>query len=187
MTTQRWFSTIGIAAVIGLLALLAWGMTRTDAVSGGMGVNSQGGIARVQPRPAPDFQLTLFNQTSAPWRLSDQRGKKVVINFWASWCDPCRTEAGTLEQAANDYKANNIIVVGVDIWDDNGAARGFVDEFRLTYPNGRDEKSVAAIDYGVTGIPETFVVDGKGMITQHWIGPVNRSALDSMVGLVVAP
>ena len=89
-----------------------------------------------------------------------------------------------LGQAASDYKAKKIEVVGIDVWDDLPAARSFIDEFAILYPNGRDEKSMAAVDYGVTGIPETFVVDETGMITEHWIGPVSRAALDSMVGLV---
>lgn len=181
MTSQRWFSFIAITAAVALLALLAWGLARPSSEARSLGVNSQGSIARVDPKPAPDMRLRLFDKASANWRLSDQRGKKVVINFWASWCNPCRTEAGALAQAARDYRPRGIVLVGVNVWDDAAAAQGFIDEFAIDYANGRDDSGTAAVDYGVTGIPETFVVDEKGQITAHWIGPLNRAALDSMI------
>lgn len=188
MKPQRWFSIVGIVAVAGLLGLLAWGMARAGGIQGSPGVNSQGGIARLpKPKPAPNIQLVLYDQTGSSWQLSDQLGKKVVINFWASWCPPCRAEAGTLEQASKDYKPKNIELVGVNVWDDPAAARRFIAEFGITYANGRDEKNTATVDYGVTGIPETFVVNEEGMITQHWVGPVTRAALDSMVGIASKP
>ncbi|MBF6611675.1 MAG: TlpA family protein disulfide reductase [Chloroflexi bacterium] len=180
MTAQRLISVLGLAAAVGLLALLGWGMVRPDTGSASPGVNSQGVIARAQQRPAPELRLRLFDGKDTPWTLSEQRGKMVVINFWASWCNPCRTEAPVLAQAARDYKARNIILVGVNVWDDKTAAEAFLNEFGIAYPNGQDT-GAAAVDYGVTGIPETFVVDAQGMITMHWIGPITRDQLDVLV------
>lgn len=178
---QRWISLLGMGLAVGLLALLGWGIVRPSSGSGAEGVNLQGSIARMEPKPAPDVRLRLFDGAGTPWRLADQRGTTVVINFWASWCKPCRTEAGVLAQAARDYEGRNITVVGMNVWDDARSAQGFLDEFGIPYPNGRDEGSMAAVDYGVTGIPETFVVDPQGQIVARWIGPINRAALDTMV------
>lgn len=178
---QRWFIIAAISAAVCLLALLAWGMARPGSGSTGPGVNSEGSIARIEPRPAADIRLRLFDGKDTPWRLVEQRGKMMVVNFWASWCSPCRTEAGVLAQAARDYAVRGITLVGVNVWDDQAAARSFVDEFQVEYPNGSDEAGSAAVDYGVTGIPETFVIDGQGRLTARWVGPITREALDSMV------
>ena len=175
---------LAFVAVAGVLALLVWGMARpTSSAQAGTGVNSVGGASSIAPRPASDLRLTLFDGSGTPWSLSAQRGKKVVINFWASWCPPCRTEASVLAGAANDYAARNVMLVGVNVWDDQQSARRFVDEFGLHYPNGRDEGGAAAIEFGVTGIPETFVVDEEGMIAARWVGPLRREALDKLVGV----
>ncbi len=183
LMTQRWVSVGAVSAVLGLLALLAWGMARPGSGSGSgrPGVNSEGSIARIEPRPAPNIRLSLFDGRNTPWQLGDQRGKRVVINFWASWCVPCRTEAGILARAAREYNSRGISLVGVNVWDDQAAARGFLDEFKVEYPNGIDAGGTAAVDYGVTGIPETVVVDEQGRMTARWIGPVTRAALESMV------
>ena len=175
---------VAFVAVAGILALLVWGMARpAGSAQAGTGVNSAGGASSIAPRPASDLRLTLFDGKDTPWSLSDQRGKKVVINFWASWCQPCRTEASVLAGAASEYPTRNVILVGVNVWDDQQSARRFIDEFGLQYPNGRDEGGAAAIDFGVTGIPETFVVDEKGMIAARWVGPLTREALDKLAGV----
>lgn len=178
---QRWASTALISVVVGLLALLAWGLARPSTGSSGLGVNSTGSIARIEPRPAPDIRLRLFDEKGTQWRLSDQRGELVVVNFWASWCPPCRTEAGMLAQAARDYAPRGIEIVGVNLWDNESSAKSFLDEFDIGYVNGRDEGGAAAVDYGVTGLPETLVVDKEGQLVARWIGPLSRAALDSMV------
>jgi cytochrome c biogenesis protein CcmG/thiol:disulfide interchange protein DsbE len=175
---------LAFVAVAGILALLVWGMARpSGSAQAGTGVNTVGGASSIAPHPASDLRLTLFDGKGTPWSLSDQRGKKVVINFWASWCQPCRTEASVLAGAASEYATRNVMLVGVNVWDDRQSAQRFIDEFGLRYPNGRDEEGAAAIEFGVTGIPETFVVDEEGMITARWVGPLRREALDKLVGV----
>lgn len=169
--------------MVGLLSLLGWGLLRP--ASGSAGVNAQGNLARMTPRPAPDLQLRLFKSNEL-WRLDEQRGKTVVINFWASWCPPCRTEAAMLAQAARDYAAQGIVMVGVNTWDDPGKAREFLDEFLIDYPNGSPEGGSGAVPYGVTGIPETFVVAPNGDVVARWIGPLTREQLDSLLGVADA-
>ncbi len=139
-------------------------------------------------RPAPTFTLSLFEGTTV--RLSDYRGKAVVLNFWASWCIPCREEAPLLEAAWQALKDRDVLFLGVNIQDTEPAAKAFLREFSVTFPNGHDAEGKIAIDYGVYGIPETFFIDRQGRITAKVVGalgPENlvartREALQGIVG-----
>ena len=184
LTRTRAVAFLGFAGIVAFLALLGWGLLQPGSGLGGTGVNAQGSIVPMTPRPAPDLRLQLFGTDAGPWRLLERRGAPVVINFWASWCAPCRTEASVLAQAARDYQARGISVVGVNLWDEPAPAQAFLMEFGIAYPNGRDVGGTAGVDYGITGIPETFVVDAQGQITRRWVGPVTRPTLDSLLGLV---
>jgi cytochrome c biogenesis protein CcmG/thiol:disulfide interchange protein DsbE len=139
--------------------------------------------------PAPDFQLTLFDGSFV--RLSDYRGKAVVLNFWASWCIPCREEAPLLEAAWRALKDRDVVFLGVNIQDSEEAATAFIREFGLSFPNGRDAAAKIAIDYGVYGIPETFFIDRQGRITAKVIGPLGPETLvararDALQGIASA-
>jgi len=164
--------------VVTLIGLLAYGF-RTDP--------------RAIPSPlvgtrAPDFTLPLFDGGAV--RLSDYSGKAVVLNFWASWCIPCREEAPLLEAAWQALKDQDVVFLGVNIQDTEEAARSFLRQFRITFPNGRDAAGKIAIDYGVYGIPETFFIDRQARITAKVIGPLGpeplaaraRDALRGVVG-----
>lgn len=124
---------------------------------------------------APDFTLTLFDGRSL--RLEELRGKVVFLNFWASWCPPCRAEARTLETAWQKYRGQDVVFVGIAIQDTEEGARAFLREFGVTYPNGRDPTGEIAIDYGVWGIPETFIVDGQGRIAYKHVGRIEWSTI----------
>ncbi len=119
-------------------------------------------------KPAPPFTLTLFD--GSVLRLEDLRGQVVFLNFWASWCPPCRAEARTLEAAWRKYRDQGVVFVGVNIQDKEERARAFVEEFGITYPNGPDRGSRIAIEYGVWGLPETFFIDRDGRITYKHVG-----------------
>lgn len=119
---------------------------------------------------APDFQFTTFEGESIA--LADLRGQGVVLNFWASWCDPCRDEAELLEQTWQVEKENGILFLGLDYLDQEPAAKAYLDEYRVSYPNGPDLQSKAARDYGIKGVPETFFIDGEGKIAYMIIGPI---------------
>jgi len=105
-------------------------------------------------------------------RLADLREKGVMLNFWASWCVPCRTEAPMLEQARRRERDRGIIFIGLAYLDQEHAARAFLDEFKITYPNGPDLQSAAARRYRITGVPETFFIDPDGAIVSIAIGPI---------------
>jgi len=119
---------------------------------------------------APDFVITTFAGETI--RLADLREKGVMLNFWASWCVPCRTEAPMLEQAWRRERDRGIIFIGLAYLDQEHAARAFLDEFKITYPNGPDLQSTAARRYRITGVPETFFIDPDGAIVSIAIGPI---------------
>ncbi len=154
-----------LIAIGSFVTLLAYGFTKDP---------------RAIPTPltglqAPDLSLSLFDGRTV--RLSDFRGKVVFLNFWSSWCLPCRDEAPILERAWRRHKDGDIIFLGVDIQDKEEAARDFLREFGVTYMNGRDANGRIAIDYGVYGIPESFFIDRNGRITYKHIGALDEQIL----------
>ena len=126
-------------------------------------------------KPAPTFNLTLFD--GSVLRLEEQRGKVAFVNFWASWCVPCREEAPALEAASRAYRPRDVVFIGINIQDKEPDARAFVDEFGITYANGIDHGSRIAMDYGVYGIPETFIIDRAGRITYKQIGAMSAATI----------
>jgi cytochrome c biogenesis protein CcmG/thiol:disulfide interchange protein DsbE len=129
-------------------------------------------------RPAaPDHALPRLNGPGTQ-SLADYRGKVVVLNFWASWCAPCRQEAPLLERFQSTLGTRGT-VLGVTYKDDAEASRGFAKKFGLTYPNLRDSQLQLAPDYGTRALPETFVIDAKGRIVALSRGQVSRQFLDN--------
>lgn len=127
---------------------------------------------------APDFSFSLLNGKRI--NLSDYQGKPVVINFWASWCPPCRAEAPTLTKIANRYKGQ-VQFLGVVYQDSEANARAFIKEFGIPYPNGIDVDGKITAAYKVTGVPETFFVDKDGRLQGHWIGAIDEPTLTGYI------
>ena len=118
------------------------------------------------------------------FRLEDLRGKPVVLNFWASWCVSCRQEAHELEKFWQAHKSD-VVVVGIAIQDERDAAKKFAAYFGKTYIIGLDEDGNAAIDYGVSGVPETFLIDKNGIIRHKEIGPVSVPMLEKELSRIL--
>ena len=119
---------------------------------------------------APPFTFTTFDGETVS--LDELKGKGVVLNFWASWCDPCRDEAELLEATWRAEKENGIVFLGLDYLDQEPAALAYLKEYDITYANGPDLRSEAARRYGIKGVPETFFIDPEGNIAQIVIGPI---------------
>jgi cytochrome c biogenesis protein CcmG/thiol:disulfide interchange protein DsbE len=164
---------LAIALVLGLLALLVWKLTHQN----GGGVASK--IDRGKVAQAPDFTLTRLDGPGK-LRLSSLRGKAVVLNFWASWCDPCKKEAPTLEAASRRW-ANDVVVLGVDVNDFAGDARGFMRRHGITYPIVHDNANVTPPKYGFAALPESFFVDRRGRVVGHVAGEVTSADLQQGV------
>lgn len=132
---------------------------------------------------APVLEFTTFEGETI--NLDDLRGQGVVINFWASWCEPCRDEAALLEATWRREQSNGIIFLGLDYLDQEPAAKAYLAEFDVTYPNGPDLRSQAARRYGIKGVPETFFVDPNGEITDIVIGPIpNQAKMDAYLAKI---
>lgn len=132
--------------------------------------------------PAPGFQLTSLD--GARLSLDDYRGKVVVLNFFASWCTPCRDEARDLEQTWRKVQNQEVQFLGI-AYKETSKVRDFLDEFQITYPCALDPRSWTARAYGVTGVPETFVVDPEGRLVHHFIGPITEPELSLLLEQVL--
>jgi cytochrome c biogenesis protein CcmG/thiol:disulfide interchange protein DsbE len=167
-------SALAIAAFViaGFLGLLIWGMLNKQPLTGLSGVT-------MVNRPAPDFNLTTF--IGATISLEDLRGKPVVMNFWASWCPPCRIEAPLLERTWRADRNRGLIFLGVNIQDLEKDALDYIREFDITYPNGPDPTGEITIDYGVSGLPVTFFISRKGEVVRRWVGAIEPDVLISSI------
>jgi cytochrome c biogenesis protein CcmG, thiol:disulfide interchange protein DsbE len=167
------FQTAAVLVVALLVGLLAWQVIRTD-----QGRTLREKVDAGEKPAAPVFRLDKLGQ-SGQISLADLRGKAVVVNFWASWCRPCKDESRTLEEAWQRWRDHEVVVLGVDLQDFSGDAQRFVDRYGISYPILRDSNSWTWGRYGLTGLPETWFVDRHGRLVGEYIeGPVTADELD---------
>ena len=158
----RWVAVV--VAVVGLVLGTAFA-TRFDA-------DPRAVRSPLVGRPVPGVRLpTLGGEGTIS--LADSGASATVVNFWASWCVPCRAEHGELAAAHARYASRGVRFVGIVYQDAPGSAQSFVDRLGRTYEYATDPGSRAAIDFGVFGVPETFFVDGNGVVRGRVAGPVN--------------
>jgi cytochrome c biogenesis protein CcmG/thiol:disulfide interchange protein DsbE len=163
-----------------LLALLGWQVFRTDKSA----ALSKAVEANDKPA-APLFTLPRLGSDSE-LSLASLRGKAVVLNFWASWCGPCKDEAPMLESAWKRYRDKGVVVLGVDAQDFDVDAERFVDRAGITYPVVRDKHGSTLGHYGVTGFPETWFVDRQGrLVGEHVSGPLTQEELDRNIRIAL--
>jgi cytochrome c biogenesis protein CcmG/thiol:disulfide interchange protein DsbE len=149
---------IGLVAL--LFALLAWSLVSDEADA-------------LRPGAvAPDFTLERLDD-EGELTLSSLRGRAVVLNFWASWCIPCKEEAPVLERLWREHRDHGLVVVGLDAKDFRRDARAFAERFELTFPLVFDGPGDTTSPYGVTGFPETFVIDREGRVVEVFVGAVD--------------
>lgn len=170
-------------ALVALLGLLGWGMWRQQTGSPGVITNDGPATVAVMSRPAGDFTMPLYDpfNNETEFQLSNYRGQTVVLNFWASWCPPCREEAPVLEAVWRQYQDQDVIFVGVDIWDTERDARAYMREFNITFPNVIDNRGKVAVEYGLTGVPETYFITPDGMISRKVIGAISQAVLEESI------
>jgi len=135
--------------------------------------------ANLMGKPAPDFALKTYDGRTV--RLSDYRGKVVLVNFWASWCHECSKEAPAVEAVWEKYRDKGVMVIGPAYMDQPDESMAFVAKYGLTYPVGLDVQGRIYQLYHVKGIPETFVIDRNGVVVGHIIGATTQEVLESEI------
>jgi cytochrome c biogenesis protein CcmG, thiol:disulfide interchange protein DsbE len=166
---------MALVAAVALFGLLLYGVVSNGGDSG-----IDEAIADGERPKAPELTLPRLG-ASGRASLADYRGKVVVLNFWASWCAPCRDEAPVLERWHRRIRPRGGTVLGVDALDADGDAREFVRRFGITYPNIRDVSGENLRPFGIAAYPETFVIDRRGRIAALVRGPVDDRFLSREV------
>ncbi len=159
---------IAFFAVVAVVGLLGYGLLSKGST----------GVSLGQAAPAGPLPRLLGTGTGS---LADYRGRWVLVNFWASWCIPCRQEAPALEGFQRKYGGPRFTVLGIDTRDLSGDGQRFVRQYGLTYPQLRDGDGQRAHEFGSTGVPENFLVDPQGKLRLLNRGPVTAAYLQRYV------
>ncbi len=168
---RRVLSPVSIAVIcvlVGLFALLAYGLASNEPDRG-----VEEALGRGETEAAPDLELPKLGG-GGDASLADYRGKVVVLNFWASWCEPCKAESPLLERWHRRISNRGGTVLGVDMLDITDDAQDFIAEYGLSYPMLKDKDGHGIETFGVVQYPETFVIDTDGQITAVRRGPVDE-------------
>jgi len=195
---RRRFVIPGLSAVIalGLVSLLVYGL-----IARAPDTRIDDSLARNTAVAAPSYRLAMLRHGSLGPVLERRVGPALadgfvspaelvgtpyVLNFWASWCVPCRIEAPRLAQAWKRARPRGVLFVGLDMQDVGEDARRFMDRFGVDYLNIRDPTAATSRRYGATGIPETFFISSRGQIVNHVIGAISPQQLDVGIAAAVA-
>ena len=162
---------IAVGILVGVLAVM-WAAIR---VLEGTGLSQE-----PFGETAPAFEGPLLGG-GGNLALADLKGTPVVLNFWASWCGPCKEEAPVLAAAEKEWRAKGVVFLGVDSEDTNSDALEFVDDYGIEYRSVTDPQGKIELEYGVTGFPETFFIDANGVIQGKYIGAIDAATLDASI------
>jgi cytochrome c biogenesis protein CcmG/thiol:disulfide interchange protein DsbE len=166
-------AAIAVVAVLAVVGLLTFGLLSKGS----------SGIAIGEAAPASPLPRL---EGGGSGSLADYRGRWVLVNFWASWCIPCREEAPALEEFQRRHGGPGFTVLGIDSRDLSGDGRAFVRRFGLSYPQLRDGDGATAHDFGTTGVPENYLVDPRGKVRLRVVGPVAEEQLEGEVAPLVS-
>lgn len=182
-----------LALVVALLVLLGWKLLTADR-----GANLVAQIKAGEKPDAPAFVLPVIWERTETWpkalhssltdgrlSLSELRGYPVVVNFWASWCDPCKDEAPILAASARKH-SGKVVFLGLDVQDFTSDARTFLQRYKANYVSVRDPSNDVYEAYGLTGVPETFYLDAEGRAVVHSLGQLSARELEAGIGEIAS-
>ena len=171
---RRLPQVLAVSVVAALLGLLVWDLAHSKGGKIAKAVDSG--------KSVPAFPFTRSRlDTTGTLSLASLKGKVVVLNFWQSYCVPCRGEAKTLQAGFERWHGKDVVFLGVDEIDFRSAGRKFMKTYGMTYATISDDGSLMG-HYGVTGVPETFLIDRQGrVVPPHIVGPVTRASLDAAI------
>ena len=172
------------ATVIFLLAILIAGFTMFLAI-GVMGTTtatSRSGKELVGKK-APSFVAPKVGGQLVS--LENYKNKPLVLNFWASWCPPCRDETPGMERIWRKYEDQGVVILGINVQDGEKEAERYISEFGVTFSNALDLDGSITVDYGVTGLPVTFFIDNDSVVTGRWVGSISEDRLDNWVSNLI--
>lgn len=186
---------VGLGLALAFAALLAYGLT-TKASDASL----DEALSRGEALPAPGFDLPALasgrpGKLTRRWqgaaadgqvRLEELRGTPVALNFWASWCDPCRAEAGELERGWRTAERQGVLFVGLNQQDVREEARDFLSQFSISFPQVRERTKETARAWGVTGMPETFFISSGGDVVAHVVGTISEEQMNAGVAAALS-
>ncbi|MBI4311914.1 MAG: TlpA family protein disulfide reductase [Chloroflexi bacterium] len=171
----RWLPlSLVAAAFLGLGALIAFGIPLLRHVGASPS-------ERLRLSPAPDFTVPLYSGGEGSFTLSQQQGRPVVLNFWASWCAPCRAEFPALQAAAEKYAPQGVVLFGAAVQDTENESREFLQQQNTTFMTGPDTDGKLTLSYEITGLPATYFITRDGHIYKKWIGQIDEQRLDTFI------
>ena len=177
---QRRSVLIGVGVPILLvISLMTWGVIQNDGRAGQTGVNNRFGEVSLSVDANADFELVSLDGETIS--IEDFRGSIVVVDFWSSWCAPCKAEGPVLAKTYDKWKNRGVVFIGIAIWDSKEPVEEFIELNKINYVNGIDPDGRIFVDFGVSGIPEKFFVTPEGQIVRKIIGPNTSKTLDDIL------
>lgn len=180
-TSNRWFwiATIGVVLVLGI-GWIAYSRALVNDSTDNNSQTSELQPAAVAGHPAPDFELT--SPDGEVYKLSDFKGQPVILNFWATWCGPCRAEFPEFQEAAVD-NADSLVIIGINntTADQADQVPDFLEEFGITFPIVLDETGKTVKSYRIIGLPTTVFVDSNGIVNEVFTGPLNKAYIETKI------